>query len=625
MVIPLPQRENGYHAPQSETSWEGSLDAMPAVAAIIIPAHNESLGISRTLRAVTRGATEGEFEIVVVCNGCTDDTASVASSFPGVDVIEIPEASKLAALRAGDKRATVFPRVYLDADIALPTDAVRSIAAELERPEVLVAGVPGRMDLSEAPLPVALFYEFRERLPVFAHGIIGSGNYALSEDGRARFLEWPDLRSGDDQFIFRLFEPHERATVSDHQTTVLPPADLRAVIRRGVRTSRGNRNLTGGAAGRPLAAREAGRAEALRNSLRSPRGVLSAVVFISVYAVIRLRALLGPGGSDWPSGGRDRPRVIENASRPVSVVTVVFNAAAHLPEMLATLRYEGNRPVEIIAIDNGSSDGSFAFLDGYPGVTSFAQDNTGFAHGSNRGISLAQSDADILILNPDVRLRPGTIGALARVLDRFPDVGIVAPRLVDERGETLPSCRRKPSIFRTITETSLGGTRAGRFGEAYEPRGELHEVDWATGAALLLRRRMLDSIGGLDESFFLYSEEAELSLRARRHGFRTMVEPEATVMHIGGELGNDPRLWALRAVNRVRRYRAAAGPIAGLGFRVAQALFELRRTLTGDTASRTALRSLLARNLDAEAASLTAKLGGNTWPMQQAVSTRGSS
>ena len=606
------------NAPPGELKW---VVEMSPIAAVIIPAHNESSGISRTLQAVTQGAEDGELEVVVVCNGCTDDTASVASTFTGVDVIEIPVPSKLAALRAGDQRARTFPRIYLDADIELTTEAIRSIAAEFERPHVFVAGVPGKMDLAEAPLLVALFYEFRDRLPLYSQGIIGSGNYALSEVGRARFGEWPDLKSSDDGFIFRLFEPHERATVSGHKTRVLPPSSLRALVRRGVRALRGRRDLTAGAAGRPLAAPNAGAVQALRESFSSFRGALSAAVFVALTGVIRVRARL-PGGSDWSESGSDYRQAAPDSPRCVSAVIVVFNAAPHLMGMLDSLRYEGNQPAQIIAIDNGSTDESLSLLESHDDVEVVAQNNTGFAHGVNRGISLARPDADILILNADVRLHPNALRALVEVLDRYPGVGIVAPRLVDVSGLTLRSCRRAPSIGRTIVDAVVGGTRAGRFGETYRPGSHAHEVDWATGAALLLRRQMLDEIGGLDESFFLYSEETELCLRASRRGFRIMVEPKAAVTHIGGEMGSDPRLWSLRAVNRVRRYRVTSGPIAGIGFRGAQMLFELRRALTGDPKSRAALRSLSVRDLDAEAARLTRGLGGDVRPMHQAVVSR---
>lgn len=304
----------------------------------------------------------------------------------------------------------------------------------------------------------------------------------------------------------------------------------------------------------------------------------------------------------------------------MSVVTVVYNAAGHLPQLLASLQEEGNRPAEIVVVDNGSTDGSLDLLAAADGLVCVAQDNTGFAHGVNRGIALAHDDADILVLNPDVRLRPGVIRTLAAVLERYPDAGIVAPRLVDEHGDTLRSCRRSPSVLRTLLEAVVGGTHAGRFAEAYAPGEQAQDVDWATGAALLLRRGMLDDIGGMDESFFLYSEETELCLRAKACGYRVIVEPEATVTHVGGGLSAQPRLWALRAVNRVRRYRASKGRLRGWGFRAAQSLFELRRAVTGDPLSREALRSLAARDLDLEAQRLTRALGGQTRPMQAARS-----
>lgn len=596
---------------------------MSPAASIIIPAHNESLHIARTLQTLTEQAEHDEFEIVVVCNGCTDDTAVVASVFHGIDVVEIPEASKLAALRAGDRKARTFPRIYLDADIQISTEALRSIIAELRRPDVLVAGVPGRVDVSGASWLVTLFYEFRQRVPLYSQGIIGSGNYALSEEGRARFGEWPDLLSSDDGFIYRLFQSHERATVSGHKTTIQPPPGIRALVSRGVRGLRGRRALTAGAAGRPLKPPDAGIPRAIHDSLHSTRGLLSVIVFVVLTSIIRVRARL-PGGSDWSESSAAYREGEPERRQPVSVVAVVFNASHHLQSMLETLESPGNLPAQIVAVDNGSQDDSLSVLQQYDNVEVVAQSNTGFAHGVNAGIALCHPDTDILILNADVRLHPNAIQTMARILQRRPDVGIVAPKLVDEGGEILRSCRREPSVLRTIAATVLGGRRSGFCGEAYRPGSNAHEVEWATGAALLLRRQMLNAVGRLDESFFLYSEETELCLRARRHGFRTMVEPDATVTHIGGDMGSNPCLWSLRAVNRVRRYRMTSGPVSVAAFRGAEMLFELRRALTGDAKSRAALRSLLALDLNAEAERLVRAVGGDVSPMQHSVVSRGS-
>jgi hypothetical protein len=267
-------------------------------ASVIVPAHNEAERITRTLETLTADAQPGEFDVVVVCNGCTDDTAGSARSISGVRVVDLERASKIAALREGDRRSQVFPRIYLDADVDLSTQTARALVDALADGRALVAGVPGRYDLDGAPLGVQLFYEFRQRLPVFADGIIGAGVYAMSAEGRARFGEWPEVL-GDDQFVYRLFAPAERATVRQHATVVEPAPTLRAVVRRGVRVRRGNQQLGRAAEDRPsLSAPPAGMSVAIRRSLRGPRGLASLLVFVAVTLRIRWIARRGDGG-DW--------------------------------------------------------------------------------------------------------------------------------------------------------------------------------------------------------------------------------------------------------------------------------------------------------------------------------------
>src|SRR3954452_8210976 len=102
-------------------------------ASIVIPAHDEAAVIGRLLTALTTGAEPGELAIVVACNGCTDDTAAIAATFPGVTVVDLPEPSKTAALNAGDDAAgDVFPRLYVDADILVDLAAVRAVADVLD-------------------------------------------------------------------------------------------------------------------------------------------------------------------------------------------------------------------------------------------------------------------------------------------------------------------------------------------------------------------------------------------------------------------------------------------------------------------------------------------------------------
>jgi GT2 family glycosyltransferase/glycosyltransferase involved in cell wall biosynthesis len=298
--------------------------------------------------------------------------------------------------------------------------------------------------------------------------------------------------------------------------------------------------------------------------------------------------------------------------RSVAVVIVTFNAEHVLPALLESIRASEHAPAAVIVVDNGSTDRTTSLLaDG--DVELLRQDNTGFAHGVNRGISVAPPDSDVLVLNPDVRLRADTIGQLAQVLEEEPGTAIVVPNLLDPDGTVSASLRRDPTIASTLVEAVVGGSRSGRLGEAY--RGDAarrQEVDWATGAVMLLRRTAVDRVGLMDEGFFLYSEETEYCQRMRDHGYQVRYQPTAVAVHGGGDLVSDPRLWSLRAVNRVRLYRRRHGRLKGAAFRCAAAIFEARRALLGDHVSRAALGALRSPSLDLTVAELTRQLGGHS-------------
>src|SRR5262249_13951049 len=137
---------------------------------------------------ITRGARTGELDIVVVCNGCTDDTAAAARRhvYP-LRVIETDVASKPAALNLGDAAARGFPRFYLDADVRVSIDALRATADLLARPGVLAAAPRLAVDVQGRPWPIRAYYRVWTQLPYCQDGMIGSGLYALNAEGRARF------------------------------------------------------------------------------------------------------------------------------------------------------------------------------------------------------------------------------------------------------------------------------------------------------------------------------------------------------------------------------------------------------------------------------------------------------
>jgi hypothetical protein len=276
-----------------------------ALASVVIPAHDEAERIGATLRTLLTGLADRSLDVVVVCNGCSDGTADVARTVSGVQVIEIGEASKVAALRVGDAHAETFPRIYLDADVTLSGQAVVAIAQALEVDEPRVVGLLPEICLTGSSRSVRRFYGFRQRLPVFQDGIIGAGVYAMNETGRAKFGVWPEVL-GDDQFVLRVFEPHERITVRDHRSLVAGPSDLPTVIRRGVRVRRGNAELSAGAAGVALVAPPAGVGAALRSCVAEPSAWPGAVTWLVVSAWVRILTRLRASGGDWT--GSVRPR-----------------------------------------------------------------------------------------------------------------------------------------------------------------------------------------------------------------------------------------------------------------------------------------------------------------------------
>ena len=215
------------------------------MTSVVVAAHNEATVIGRCLDALLQDAASGEFHVVVVPNGCADDTARVASDRPDVTVVEIPEANKSRALNAGDLAATGFPRIYLDADIVIATAQARSLRDALsgqspgQLPRALVAVPRRNLEIDGRPLMVRAYYAINSRLPAFRDGLFGRGAIALSEQARDRFDAFPDMVA-DDLFLDSLFSAAEKVQVDDFATTVAAPRRTRDLVRRLVRVRRGN-------------------------------------------------------------------------------------------------------------------------------------------------------------------------------------------------------------------------------------------------------------------------------------------------------------------------------------------------------------------------------------------------
>lgn len=254
---------------------------------MVIPANNESRVIGRTLGTLLDGASPGELEVVVACNACTDRTADIARSFDGVVVLEIPEAGKPGALNAADAVATVFPRVYLDADVEVSADSLRAAVEVLEAGPAL-ASAPGLVvRMSGASRLVRAYYRAWLTLAYTNRDLIGAGFYALTEAGHRRIRPFPPIIA-DDLYVRSMFAPGERTSVGSGRFVVRPPLDLRSLVDVKVRRAVGNRQMRAMVEVLHPPRRERG--DLLRSVRRQPRLAPCAVVYGAVQVACGLAA-----------------------------------------------------------------------------------------------------------------------------------------------------------------------------------------------------------------------------------------------------------------------------------------------------------------------------------------------
>lgn len=204
---------------------------------VIIPAHNEQAVIARTLEPLRALAGSGHIEVIVACNGCTDRTAQIARTYPGVIVLETSTPSKVAALNDADRKASNYPRLYLDADITLTPSALRMTFEYLNESGSLSARPAFEYDTHGASVLVRAFYRARARIPSTNAALWGAGAYGLSLQGRNRFAQFPDIVA-DDLFVDRLFSTQEKKILPTIPVKVCTPrnsASLLAVLGRNYR------------------------------------------------------------------------------------------------------------------------------------------------------------------------------------------------------------------------------------------------------------------------------------------------------------------------------------------------------------------------------------------------------
>jgi glycosyltransferase involved in cell wall biosynthesis len=281
------------------------------VVAVIVPAHNEAGVIGRLLGPLAPHANANEFELIVVANGCTDETPQVASSYgPGVRVVSIAEPSKRAALRAGDDAAQSFPRVYVDADVEIAPDDIKELADALRAPGILAAGPHRRLALAGRPWLVRCFYSVWTRLPEVTQGLFGRGVIAVSAAGHARIASLPPLQA-DDLAASLSFAATERLIVLTACSVVQAPWTTRDLLRRRIRVATGVLQVDE-TPGAPASTARTRPAELLAIIRAAPWLVPSVVVFVSIALIARRgarRAVRRGDYSTWLRDNSTRTRV----------------------------------------------------------------------------------------------------------------------------------------------------------------------------------------------------------------------------------------------------------------------------------------------------------------------------
>jgi N-acetylglucosaminyl-diphospho-decaprenol L-rhamnosyltransferase len=264
----------------------------------------------------------------------------------------------------------------------------------------------------------------------------------------------------------------------------------------------------------------------------------------------------------------------------MSIILVCWNNKAYLGPCLKSL-YESNLECsfDVVAVDNGSMDGSQEMLAAeYPQVMLIQNDkNEGLSRASNQGIR-ATSGKYVLLLNNDTIVNR-SLDLLVDFLDENPKVGAVGGILLNEDGTT-QSCYNN---FSTLGEEFLISTR---LGELFRPgypsildAEEIQPVDWMSSACLLVRRTTLDQVGLLDESYFIYGDEADLQYRIKKAGWDNYFLPEVTTLHYGGR---SMTRWPRRKLvyrGKMLFYQKNYGKISTLALRVLLFIFSCAKMI----------------------------------------------
>jgi GT2 family glycosyltransferase len=238
----------------------------------------------------------------------------------------------------------------------------------------------------------------------------------------------------------------------------------------------------------------------------------------------------------------------------LSVIVVTWNSAADIDACIDSINFGSE--FEVIVVDNASSDTTRDKLSRHHHLRLVANEhNDGYARANNQGIRLAGGEY-VLLLNPDTRVELGALDTLAQYLDAHPAVGAVAPRLVSPNGATQFSIRSFPTAASILWELT-GFARLvprsrvfGRWKMEYFDYDRAAEVEQPMASCLMVRRSVLELLGGMDEQFPIFFNDVDLSKRMSDAGWKTTYLPDARVVHRHGGSTRQVRTKMIRESHR---------------------------------------------------------------------------
>jgi GT2 family glycosyltransferase len=229
-------------------------------------------------------------------------------------------------------------------------------------------------------------------------------------------------------------------------------------------------------------------------------------------------------------------------NKKLSIILVSYNTRDMLDNCLSSvLINKTNLELEVFVIDNASTDGSAQMVrKKYPGVNLIENsENLGFAKANNQAIHKAGGQY-LLLLNTDTIILPGTLTIMVDFLDVNLEVGAVGAKLVDQDLNSQTSCRHFPTLF-TVLSQFFGLSSMfpkskifGWYDMGYWDHGQTRKVDCVPGTSLLVRKKVVQEVGLLDENYFMYFEDTDWCYRITRAGWKVVFLPDAKVIHLGG-------------------------------------------------------------------------------------------